>query len=134
MGASQSITSATIRADIQRFSTLHSWYKLPEHGACFVIHFQPGLQDAWRASEQDKTELHVHIERMEGNAEEIVRLPHSSLNRPVVLSPRNFGHNHYVPPEAENKTLENETEKTIRYLEEVALILARQQGVLKDPE
>lgn len=130
MGSSLStsiITEATIRADAERFSQLHSWWKhIKEPGEAFVLFFAKGEQERHPVSPEvkDSEGLHLHIWYLKCIKDLTVSLPLVCLINCVVLTKQLEGHS--AMPES---PAEIARQKMIEDIVQHALVIARETGV-----
>jgi hypothetical protein len=124
------ISEATIRADAERLSILHSWYKhlrFPVLGTTFILYFEKGEQPHQPISPEvtDTEGLHLHITEMQYNVMFIDQLPVACRNHPVVLT-KNFCGNVNEPSSQE----EQDRQEMIRELVVAGCSIARALDIL----
>jgi hypothetical protein len=133
MGLSEStlkITEATIRADAERFSCLHSWYKhLPQEGTPFLITFERGKQEP-HPRDPVTEDLHMHLYQQNYLTDELRHsLPFESIRRPVILNGGLYG-NRYMAPECCGD--ETPREKMLNNIVSTAKNIAKKLGVFQE--
>lgn len=123
------ISRETIRKDAERFSQLHSWYKIAEpFGAVYYLQFLPGEQSRNGIDPEvgDTTGLHLWFVRADPlNTDELAKLPGASFAHPIILT-RDFCGN----PRAPEDPAEMARQKMIACIVQHACAMASAMGIV----